>query len=90
MKKYFSKDWKFYWRYDSPIGNLYGVILNRIGLIFLTIGRKCLRRGGGKFRGKYYQNCSWCGVIYTDAHMHISRKGNRCGITTHCYKKPLI
>lgn len=94
VKKYFSKDWKFFWRYDSIIGNIYGVILNRLGLLFLTIGRKMIRRGGGSFAGKFYSNCSWCGAeqtVSTGLHMHCSRKGSRCGIRNKdCHDQPFV
>ncbi len=88
MKKYFSKDWKFFWRMDSFIGNWYGVALNRLGMLFLKLGRKMLRKGGGTFRGKYYSNCSWCGDggNYSQGlHHSYSYKGSRCTNTpTRC------
>ena len=86
-KKYFTKDWKFYLRNDSKIGNWYGVLLNRIGLQLLKLGRKALRKGGGTFRGKHYMNCSWCGDSqeYPEGlHMSVSRRGARC-----CKVKPV-
>jgi hypothetical protein len=88
LTKYFGKDWKFFWRMDSFVGNWYGVALNRIGVyVFrrghLTIGRKLIRLGGGTFRGKFYSNCSWCSYTqehYEGLHFTFSRKGGRCGI----------
>ncbi len=94
IKKYFGKDYKFFWRNDSILGNIYGVILNRLGVLLLKLSRKLLRKGGGSFRGKFYSNCSWCGGVQTretGLHMHISRKGARCGITNkQCCDQPLV
>lgn len=87
MKKYFSKDWKFFWRQDSFIGNWYGVIMNRMGLMILNLGRKLLRKGGGKFRGTYYQNCSWCG---SKNWLSVSRNGCRCMSLTSCDNKGFV
>ena len=93
-KQLFGKDYKFFWRYDTAVGNLYGVVLNRLGMKLLTLSRKMLRKGGGHFRDKYYQNCSWCGGVQninTGLHMHASNKGMRCGRTpVECCKQPKV
>jgi len=91
MKKYFSKDWKFFIRMDSVIGQWYGVFINRMGMKLLSIGRKLIGKGGGTFNGKYYQNCSWCGDTQGSGglHMSASRKGMRCERQTPvCGKRP--
>ena len=95
MNKYFSKDWKFFLRNDSLIGNWYGVALNRLGVLlfrqgYLNIGRRLIRKGGGTFRGKHYFNCSWCAntqEYYEGLHFTFSRKGGRCGIRRSGYDK---
>lgn len=79
MNKYFSKDWKFFWRQDSLIGNWYGVFLNRFGVLLLNLSRKLIRKGGGTFRGKHYSNCSWCGDDgYGRCDTSYSHVGARC------------
>ena len=94
MKEYFGKDYKFYWRNETIIGNWYGVLLNRLGIKLLNIGRTLLRKGGGSFRGNYYSNCSWCGDVQTPMtgmHMSVSRKGSRCTREQpRCDKQPLV
>lgn len=93
-KQLLGKEYKFFWRRDTFIGNLYGVILNRLGMKLLNLGRKMIRKGGGKFRNEHYQNCSWCGGVQnvnTGLHMHISNKGLRCGCTPiECNKQPKV
>ena len=94
IKKYFGKDWKHYWRYDTKIGSIYGAILSIVGITLLNFGRKCLRHGGGRFNGKFYQYCSWCGEsqdVSIGVHKHFSRKGGRCGIRQPlCHKQPIV
>ena len=87
MKKYFSKDWKFFWRQDSFIGNWYGVFMNRLGMVLLKAARKSLRIGGGTFMGKYYSNCSWCG---TDSLGSYSSRGSRCLSSKPCDSQPFV
>lgn len=91
---FFNKDYKFFWRHETTIGNLYGVVLNRLGMLLLKLARKVLRKGGGSYKGKFYQNCSWCGGIQTretGLHMHVSRKGSRCGISyKQCCDQPYV
>ena len=94
VNKLFGKDYKFFWRHDTVIGNIYGVVLNRLGMLLLTLARKLIRKGDGNFRDKHYSNCSWCGRSWDKGFgldFTRSNKGSRCGcLPISCDQQPKV
>ncbi len=83
MKRYFNKDWKFYLTENNVWKILIRIPCTYVGYRLMLFSRLLLKIGK--------QRCSYCGEkqnINTGLHMHISRKGMRCGNNNECYKKP--
>lgn len=71
----------FYIRHETTIGAIYGIVLNKIGMLLLRWARKLIASGGGNFKGKRYDNCSWCGKEFKNIaqYSHYGKNGLRCG-----------
>lgn len=81
IKNRVGKDYKFFWVYETKVGEYYRTIMDWIGIKLLILARWFLKKG--------CKSCSHCGAKQTTAtglHMSVSRKGMRCGLSTDCDK----
>lgn len=87
IKRYFGRDYKFFWTQSKIWKTLICKPSTYFGLKLLkyNIGKKLLRIGR--------ERCSWCGAKQTretGMFMSVSRKGLRCMSFKECDKKPYI
>ena len=87
LKRYFGRDWKFFWT-QSKIWKLFickPATYFGLKLVKYNIGKKLLRIGS--------ERCSWCGAEQTretGLFMSASKKGFRCMGLRDCHNKPYI
>lgn len=86
IKRYFGKDWKFFWT-TSKVWKIFICKPSTyfgLKLVKYNIGKKLLRIGR--------ERCSWCGAKQTresGLFMSASRKGLRCS-NKDCMDKPYV
>ena len=82
LSKYFSKEWKFYLTTNKIWDILIRIPCTYVGYKLMIFSRWLLKIGE--------KRCSYCGEeqnINTGLHMHVSKKGLRCGNSNKCWKK---
>ena len=86
IKRYFGKDWKFFWTTCIVWEKIVKIPCDFLGLKLLVVSKKLLRIGS--------KSCSWCGDKQnrnTGLHMSASKKGLRCcRLNKDCDKQPYV